>query len=146
MARAYGSDLRRRVIEAIDGGMSARAAAARFAVGISTAINWHRQWREEGSLEPGRQGKPTGSKLDPHEAFILELIEERKDIACHEIAETLEADQGVRSCPATVWYFLDKRGLTHKKRRPTRPSNSARTSLPAAGSGSTVSPISTRKS
>jgi len=146
MARAYGLDLRRRVIEAIDGGMSARAAAARFAVGISTAINWHRQWREESSLEPGRQGKPTGSKLDPHEAFILGLIEERKDIACHEIAETLEAEQGVRSCPATVWYFLDKRGLTHKKRRLMQPNSSDRTSSPAAGAGSTASPISIRKS
>ncbi len=28
MARAYGLDLRRRVVEAIDGGMSARGAAA----------------------------------------------------------------------------------------------------------------------
>lgn len=146
MARAYGMDLRRRVIEAIDGGMSARAAAARFAVGISTAINWHRQWREEGSVEPGRQGKPKRSKLDPHEAFILGLIEERKDIACHEIAETLEAEQGVRSCPSTVWYFLDKRDLTHKKRRLMRPNSSARTSSRAAGSGSTANSISTRKS
>jgi transposase len=69
-------------------------------------------WRKPA---PAAACKPAGSKLDPHEAFILELIEELKDIACHEIAGTLEAEQGVRSCPATVWYFLDKHGLTHKK-------------------------------
>jgi transposase len=42
MARAYWLDLRRRVIEAIDGGMSARKAAGRFAVGVETAISWRR--------------------------------------------------------------------------------------------------------
>lgn len=145
MARAFGLDLRRRVVEAIDGGMSARAAAARFSVGISTAISWHRRWREMGSLEPGRQGKPAGSKLDAHEAFILDLVDGQKDIALREIAEKLARTQGLRSCPATVWYFLSKRGLTHKKRRATPQSNSARTSAPAVKPGSTASSTSTRR-
>ncbi len=146
MARAYGVDLRGRVIEAIDEGMSARGAAARFSVGISTAINWHRQWREEGSLEPGRQGKPKRSKLDSHEAFILELIEERKDIALHEIAETLTAERGVCSCAATVWYFLSRCGLTHKKRRAMQRNSSARTSSRVVKPGSTANPILPLKS
>jgi len=57
MARAYGLDLRRRVIAAIDAGMSARAAAARFSVGASTAINWHRRWRDNGMVQPSRHEK-----------------------------------------------------------------------------------------
>jgi transposase len=145
MARAYGLDLRRRVIDAIDGGMSARGAAAHFSVGISTAINWHRRWRDTGSLEPGRQGKPSRSKLDAHEAFILALVEENKDIALHEIAEKLARECALRSCPATVWYFLSKRGLTHKKRPAMPQNNSARTSSPAVKTGSTARMISTRR-
>ena len=121
MARAFGLDLRRRVVEAIDGGMSARGAAARYSIGISTAIHWHRQWRETGSIEPGRQGKPAGSKLDAHEAFILDLVDEQKDIALHEIAATLAREQGLRSCPATVWYFLSKRGGSGVTRPLPRP-------------------------
>jgi len=144
MARAYGLDLRRRVVEAIDGGLSARGAAARFSVGVSTAINWHRQWREEGSVEPGRQGKPKRSKLDDHEAFILDLVEAEKDIALYEIAERLDAERGVRTCPATVWYFFSKRGLTHKKRRAMHRNSSARTSSPGAKLGSTARSRSTR--
>ena len=77
MARAYGLDLRRRVIEAIDSGMSARKAAGRCAVGVATAISWHRRWREQGSLEPGRQGKPSRSRLEPHEDFIVALMQEQ---------------------------------------------------------------------
>jgi transposase len=144
MGRCYGLDLRRRVIDAIEGGMSARGAAARFSVAPSTAINWHRQWREEGSVAPRAQGQPPGSKLDAHAAFILDLVEAQKDIALHEIAEMLATERGVRTCPATVWYFFSKRGITHEKRRRTRPSNSAPTSLPAAKPGSTGRSSSSR--
>lgn len=146
MGRFYGLDLRRRVVEAIDGGLSARAAAARYCVAASTAITWHRHWRQEGRLEPERQGKPKGSKLDAHAAFILDLVEVEKDIALYEIAERLETERGVRTCPATLWSFFDKRGITHKKRQAMHRNSSGRTSSPGGGPGSTASSSSTRRS
>ena len=126
MARALSMDLRRRVVDAIEGGLSTREAARRFAIGIATAGAWHRLWRRTGDVRPGRQGQPKSSKLDPHEEFILTLIEETKDIALAEIAERLADEHGVSACPASIWYFLDKRGLTYKKRRRTPVSSSAR--------------------
>ena len=126
MARAYSMDLRRRVVDAIEGGLSTREAARRFAIGIATAGAWHRLWRRTGDVRPGRQGQPKNSKLDPHEAFIVNLIEETRDIALVEIAERLADQRGVSACPATIWYFLDKRGITYKKRRRTPVSSSAR--------------------
>ena len=89
MARPYGIALRRRVVAAIDEGMSARAAAARFSVAPSSAIKWHQQWRTERSLEPARLGHPPGSKLDAFEGFILDLVAADKDITLHEIAARL---------------------------------------------------------
>ena len=139
----YGLDPRLRVVDAIDGGMSARSAAARFSVAPSTAIIWHRQWRETGSIEPARQGQPTGLKLNDHEAFILDLAENKKDIALHEITDKLSAERGVRSCPAPVWYFFSKRGPTHKKRQTMHRNNSARTSSPVGKSGLTTRSVST---
>ncbi|MFZ5705964.1 MAG: helix-turn-helix domain-containing protein [Pseudomonadota bacterium] len=141
MGRCYGNDLRRRVVEAIDGGLSARAAAARFSVAPSTAIHWHRRWRERGSIEPDLQGQPSRSKLDAHAAFILGLVEETKDIALVEIADRLAQARGLRVHPTTVWYFLSKRGLTHKKRRAMHRNSSARmccapSPAPGAGGGS----------
>ena len=143
MVRPCGIELRQRVVGAIDSGMSARAAA-RFSVAPSSAIKWHQQWRAEGSLDPARQGQPPGSKLDAHEAFILGLVAADKDIALHENAERLLAERGMRACPATVWHFFTKRGLTHKKRQGTRPSKRARTSELAARIGSTVNSVSTQ--
>ena len=143
MGYCYGNDLRRRVIEAIDGGLAARTASVRFSVAPSTAINWHRQWRDHGTIVPAKQGKPPRSSLDAHEAFILGLVEETKDIALPEIAERLVDERGLRVHPTTIWYFLSKRGLTHKKRQGTRRSKSARMSKPGVEIGSTGNSTST---
>lgn len=40
MTRAFSDDLRSRVLAVSRHGMSARSAAARFGIGISTAIAW----------------------------------------------------------------------------------------------------------
>jgi transposase len=142
MAGAYSIDLRVRVIEAIEGGLSTRQAAARFAIGIATAGAWHRLWRETGDVKPGRLGNPGGSKLDPHEDFILGLIAEQKDIALHEIVERLAGAHGLSVQPSTVWYFLDRRGLSFKKRRRTPQSKSAKTLQPRGKPGSKSSQVS----
>lgn len=142
MARAYSTDLRVRVIEAINGGLSTRQAAARFAIGIATAGAWHRLWRETGDAKPGRLGNPGGSKLDPHEGFILGLIASQKDITLYEIAQQLAGRHGLIVQPSTIWYFLNRRGITFKKRRRTPPNKSAKTSRPHGKRGSKTNPAS----
>jgi transposase len=132
MARAYSSDLRVRVIEAINGGLSTRHAAALFSVGVATAGAWHRFWRKTGEAKPLQQGNPGGSKLDAYAGFILGLIAADKDITLNEIAGRLLQEHGVAVQPSTIWYFLDRRGMTFKKRRRMRPSKSARM-LPKGG-------------
>ena len=50
MASAYSQDLRDRVIDTvIRGGMSRRAAAARFGVSESSAIKWVQRFERSGS-------------------------------------------------------------------------------------------------
>ncbi|MFD1980465.1 IS630 family transposase [Mesorhizobium kowhaii] len=117
MARAYSLDLRTRVIEAIEAGLSTREAARRFAIGISTFGAWYRAWRSSGNLEPGRQGKPKVSKLDAHETFILALVEtDERDITLAEIVDRLAAERGVKASLTTVHAFFAKRGITYKKK------------------------------
>lgn len=125
MARAYSADLRERVITAIENGLSTRKAAAQFSIGIATAGAWHRLWRKTGSVDPARQGHPGGSQLDAHEDLLLELIAERHDITLDEMAAELVAQRDVSVHPTTIWYFLNKRGITYKKRRPMRQSRNA---------------------
>lgn len=146
MARPYSTDLRVRVIEAINGGLSTRQAAARFAIGIATAGAWHRSWRKTGEAKPGRLGNPGGSKLDPHEDFIFGLIAAQKDIALHEIAQRLTEVRGLSVQPSTIWYFLDRRGVTFKKRQRMLPSKSAKTSRPNGKHGAKIDLASIHRS
>jgi transposase len=126
MGRAYGIDLRERVVAAIEGGLSHRQASEWFRVAVSTAGNWHRLWRRTGSARPGRQGHPVRSRLDAHEAANLAMVEDNKDIALSEIAERLADEHGIHAAPSTVWHFFKKRAITFKKRPRTRPSRSAK--------------------
>ena len=71
MGKPYSMDLRERVVAAIESGLSTRQAAARFAIGIATAGTWARLKRSTGEVRPAKQGKPKGSVLDGHAAFIL---------------------------------------------------------------------------
>ncbi|WP_416135572.1 IS630 family transposase [Azotobacter chroococcum] len=116
MARAYSADLRRRVVEAAMGGLSARQAAERFDVGTATAIVWVRRFREGGELVARRQGKPRGLRLDPHADYLLGLLEQTPDLTLAELAATLERERGIRVSLATVWTFLDRHGMTFKKK------------------------------
>ncbi len=127
MSHSFSADLRGRVIAAISDGLSTRKAAARFAVGVSTAGQWFRRYRDNGETTARKQGQPPGSKLDKHEAFILGLVEESADISLAEIAERLGLERRVPVCPATVWHFFDKRRITFKKRRRMRANSNART-------------------
>ena len=74
--------------------MSARQAAARFGVGISSAIRWIARTKV-GEGTPRLQGRRRGSSLDGHAAFLVGLIEGRKDITLNEMVERLAADRAV---------------------------------------------------
>jgi transposase len=117
MGKPLGVDLRRRVVAAIEGGLSTREAAERFSVSKAAAGAWARLKRRTGDVAPKPQGSPEGSRLDAHEGFILGLIEADKDITLSEIADRLVIDHGLRVVPSTIWYFLDRRGMTFKKNR-----------------------------
>lgn len=66
------------------GGMSARSAAARFGIGISTAIAWIASARQS-QVSAAKQGRPGGSRLDDLQAFIVGMIEASKDITLNVI-------------------------------------------------------------
>lgn len=54
-------------------------------MGILTANKWHRRYRETGEATPRTQGQPPRSRIDPHEGFILDLIDDQPDITLTEI-------------------------------------------------------------
>lgn len=86
MARALSKDLRLRVLKAADDGASARQAAARFGIGVSSAIRWIAR-EEIGEHIPRAQGRRCGPSLDGYADFIIGIIEAR---TLNEMVERLD--------------------------------------------------------
>lgn len=116
MTKSLSKDLRSRVIAAVDGGLSRRAAAARFGVGAASAIRWVREWRETGTTCAKPQGGDRRShRIEAYRDVILAAIEEQTDITLVEMAEMLRAEHGASFAASTIWRFLDRHAMTVKK-------------------------------
>lgn len=127
MARALDDDLRLRLLKASAAGLSARQAAARFEVGVSTAIRWIAR-AKDGEPTSRPQGWKRPSALDAHETFVIELIEERKDVTLDEMVALLSAERQVRISRSAVGAWLRSRGWTFKKSPHTHWSKTGRMS------------------
>ncbi len=129
MALALSDDLRRRVVAAVEEGVSCRAAAARFEIAPSTAIKWLQRWRRTGSVQPrSRGGDKRSHRLEAHATEILALIDATPDMTLAEIVAHLDQQHGLTVAPSTVWRLLDRHGLQLQKKRRTPPSSSGLTS------------------
>jgi transposase len=137
MTKPLSLDLRQRVIDAINAGMSCRAAAARFGIAPSAAVKWRRLWRETGSVAPRAQGGDTRSgRIEALGAAILAMVDETPDVTLVEIAERLEGEHGERFAPSTVHRFFRRHGWSFKKSPAMPASRIAMMSLRRARPGS----------
>jgi len=137
MPAPYSQDLRERVIGFMALGGSARAAAERFDVSVSSASRWVQRWRAEGHARPRARGGDRRSQLGEHRAKVLQLVAQQPDLTLQEIRSALAAACGITVGLSTVHRFLDAHKLTLKKRPYTRPSRTARMS-PRLGACSSV--------
>ncbi|MFK4046422.1 Transposase (plasmid) [Roseomonas mucosa] len=126
MTAPLSQDLRKRLVQVVEEGASAREAAARFAVSASAAIKLVRWVRETGSTAPARIGGYRKPLLTGQEDFLHELTASRKGITLAEIRVAL-IERGVAPVSLmTIWSMLRRLDQTHKNVWPA-PSASAST-------------------
>ena len=122
MAKSLSSDLRSRVIAAVESGLSRRAAADRFGVSIASAVRWVHAWRAGGVAEARRQGGDRRSeRIEVYRDDILGAVNATVDITLVEIATLLRQKHGATFAPSTIWRFLDRHSMTVKTYGPPRP-------------------------
>ncbi|MFH5927602.1 helix-turn-helix domain-containing protein [Roseomonas sp. SXEYE001] len=116
MGRTLSEDLRSRVVRAVEGGLSRRAAAERFGVGVATAIRWVRVFHATGATRARPKGGDQRSqRIEAYRAVILGAVDAKVDITLVELAEMLRREHGAHFAPSTVWRFLDRHAMTLKK-------------------------------
>jgi transposase len=114
MTKPYSTDLRVRVVEAVDEGATRQEAAERFGVSVSSAVRWHQGWRHEGTIE----AKPYGgsrSPLEDHAEEILAVIEAQPDLTLNEIVAVMRK-QKIPGSRTALFRFLERHAVTSKKR------------------------------
>jgi len=115
MARPHSLDLRKRIVGAVEAGLSRRAAAARFAVSQSCAIKLVQHWKRTGSVAP-LKGARKSFALAAHEELVRELVAAQPDLTLDELWARL-AVEGIAVGRTSVHRYLEALGLTRKKRR-----------------------------
>ena len=116
MTAPLSPDLRRRLVRAVEGGASARQAAARFEVSPSAAIKLMQRLRATGSTAPARIGGYRQPLLAGYEDVLLELTATRKGITLAEMRDELICRGAPAVSVTAVWSMLKRLGQAHKKR------------------------------
>jgi transposase len=113
MAGSYSTDLRERVLAAMEAGETPEVAAQRFAVGRSTAYRWAAEARDEGRRAAKRMGGGPKPKISGEvEAALSDLLREANHLTLAECRDRLAERTGVRVHPWTVGRALRRRGWT----------------------------------
>ena len=82
MGKPLSTDLRSRLVAAVAGGLSRRAAAERFGVSPASAVRWVQAVNTTGSVEAKPQGGDTRSRrIEAFRNVILGAVQAQKDSA-----------------------------------------------------------------
>lgn len=129
---SYSQDLRSRILEDCDGGMTTRVAATKYRVSESWIRRLKQRRRETGETTP-RSSRPKSAKkvLAEHAELLRTLVRDRADATLEE----LRAELPVAVSVTTLWRALDALKLSFKKKSSMRPSKTGPTSKPSGRRG-----------
>ena len=139
---AFSLAVRRRIIELFQSGLEGDDVAEIMACSPAAARRIWQRYREEGLIGPRPHAGGHTPKLSEEQKkqILVELVAQKPDAFCRELAEGLHARTGVRVCRQTIGAWLGELRLTRKKSRSSLPSRRGRTSGRSVTPGSRPSP------
>jgi transposase len=131
--QSYSQDLRERVLGADE--LTARQAAARFAVSVSYVIKARQRRDRTGERTTKPRGYRRPERVAGLEPLIVREVEQRPSATLADLRAWLLSEHGVSLSMGTMWKAMRKLGLTLKKSRSAPPNRHARMSPPHGISG-----------
>jgi transposase len=116
MAAAYSMDLRARVIQDSDAGLTSKELAARYHVSRAWVDALKQRRRETGAIAPHKQTTFRRRVLEGQEDRLRALVIAQPDATLAELRERLRTSAAL----STLWLEIDRLGLTFKKNRTRR--------------------------
>jgi len=138
---AFSLAVRRKIVELFQSGLQGDDVAQIMACSSAGARRIWQRYREEGLVGPRPHAGGHTPRLDEQQKkqVLAELVAQKPDAFCRELANDLHARTGVRVCRQTIGSWLVELGFTRKKSRSSPPSRSGRTSRRSGTPGSTPS-------
>jgi transposase len=130
MTRAYSLDLRERVVAAVEDGQSCRAVAKTFTVSVASVVKWSQRSRRNGSPAAYRVGGRKPYAVAAERDWLLRRVAEKPDLTLRTLLGELK-ERGMAVSYYAVWHFLQKEGVTFKKKSARLRTGSARRSKAA---------------
>src|SRR5512138_1170735 len=114
--KIYSSDLRQRVVAAVqEGEMSQAAIAKAFSVSLGTVENWWRSWRTTGRITPLPRAGGNKRILRPYAAQIQRAVKHQPDATLEELCAAVEAATQVHTTPSMMCREMQILNLPRKK-------------------------------
>ena len=112
--RAYSSDLRDRVLGALERGERPTDIAKRYEVSRVWVYQVRNRFEKTGQRDSLQMGGYRRSRLADKEPLLREWIKEKEDMTLAQMCERL-AEHGIVIKPSALWHQLNKWNLTFKK-------------------------------
>ncbi len=100
--RAYSTDLRLKVLDAVDRGMPRKEVAGIFGVSLPSIKRWLRRRRESGDVRSSPIPGPPARKGALLAQWLPGQLEDNPDLTLDEHCEAFEEDCGVKVSRATM--------------------------------------------
>lgn len=124
--KAYGMELRERVLRARGQGRSAQEVAKTFSLSKRSVERYWARYQATGEAAAGKMGGHRRSKLAPHDATLREWIDRRPDLTLGELQQRCREQLQVRLGTTALWHRLERLGLSYKKNAARRRATPAR--------------------
>lgn len=116
MPKPYSVDLREKVIQAVEDGVSIPEAAVRFSVSQKVIYNWQHLKNNTNSLEPKKGYQKGHSHSIPDLDLFAEFAKKHTTLNVPQIAAEWKKKHGVKVGREAVRLSLKKIGFTFKKK------------------------------
>ena len=133
MPKTYSLDLRERVVNDRDAGLSSKDVAKQYTVSVSWVNDLLKRRRDTGSIAPKEYTPGPKIKLAPYEKEVRQLVADHADATLVELHAMLPNKDEVTV--VTLHNFLHRLKITWKKRLFTPPNNIEKTLPPSGKNG-----------
>jgi transposase len=116
--KSYSTDLRERVIAAVEARRLSRAAiAVMFAISEPTLNRWWGRWRKEHTVTPRPHGGGNPHVLADCESFLRAAVKKDPDASLEELCALVQKEKGLTVSQSMMCRELQRLNLPRKKRR-----------------------------